>query len=144
MKRPICPQCRESELTCGRELCQACKLLQTTSTAPAHVVTAPRRVLVTGSRAWTDRDAIRDALGEHWAPGNVLVTGACPNGADAIAEHLWRSWGGPVERHPADWSEGRSAGQARNAAMVALGADICLAFIRDDSPGASCCARLAE
>ena len=32
----------------------------------------------------------------------------------------------------------------RNAAMVALGADVCLAFIRDDSPGASQAAHLAD
>jgi Bifunctional DNA primase/polymerase, N-terminal/YspA, cpYpsA-related SLOG family len=104
---------------------------------------AARRVLVTGSRTWTDEAVIAAALAEHCPPGTILVTGACPRGADAIAERLWRARGGQVERHPADWSTGRGAGFARNAAMVALGADACLAFIRDDSPGASHTARLA-
>jgi hypothetical protein len=103
------------------------------------------RVLVTGSRAWTDEQVIADALREHWHDGNaLLVTGACPRGADAIAERLWRSRGGLVERHPADWQTGRDAGMRRNAAMVALGADVCLAFIQDGSPGATHAAQLAE
>ena len=104
---------------------------------------APRRVLVTGSRTWTSHGVIADALRGQFHPGTVLVTGGCPRGADAIAEQLWRSWGGQVERHPADWATGRGAGFARNAAMVTLGADACLAFIRDNSPGASHAARLA-
>ena len=103
------------------------------------------RVLVTGSRTWTDEQVIADALREHWHDGNaLLVTGACPRGADAIAERLWRSQGGLVERHPADWQTGRDAGMRRNAAMVALGADVCLAFIQDGSPGATHAAQLAE
>jgi Bifunctional DNA primase/polymerase, N-terminal/YspA, cpYpsA-related SLOG family len=106
--------------------------------------TTPRRVLVTGSRTWTAEAVIRAALREHWQPGAVLVSGACPRGADAIAERLWQSWGGQVERHPADWSTGRTAGFARNAAIVGLGADVCLAFIRAGSPGASHAAHLAE
>ena len=103
-----------------------------------------RRVLVTGSRTWTDEAAIAAALRQHWDGAAVLVSGACPRGADAIAERLWTGWGGQVERHPADWASGRDAGMRRNAAMVAAGADICLAFIRDHSPGASHTARLAE
>ncbi len=103
------------------------------------------RVLVTGSRIWTDEEAIADILAGHWHDGNaLLVTGACPRGADEIAERIWRSRGGLVERHPADWHTGRDAGMRRNAAMVALGADVCLAFIRDRSPGATHTAQLAE
>ena len=113
------------------------------SNAPAAPARA-RRVLVTGSRTWTDQAVIAAALREHWRDGAVLVSGACPRGADAIAERLWATWGGQVERHPADWSTGRAAGMERNAAMVAAGADVCLAFIRDDSAGASHTARLAD
>ena len=117
-------------------------------TAPAAsacpVPARPRRVLVTGSRTWTDQALIAAALREHWGDGAVLVSGACPHGADAIAERLWRGWGGQVERHPADWGTGRGAGMERNAAMVAAGADVCLAFIRDDSRGATHAAKLAD
>lgn len=105
-----------------------------------------RRVLVTGSRTWRDVATIRRVLREQWGEGDaVLVSGACPRGADQLAEQVWASWGGRVERHPADWdTHGRFAGFRRNAAMVALGADICLAFIRDGSRGASHTAALAE
>lgn len=106
----------------------------------------PRRVLVTGSRDWTNATTIRDALAAQWGDGTaVLVSGACPAGADRIAEMFWTRWGGRVERHRADWHQhGRSAGFWRNAAMVELGADVCLAFIRNNSRGASHTAALAE
>jgi hypothetical protein len=104
-----------------------------------------RRLLVTGSRSWNDWDAIRSVLAARYSPDTVLVTGACPQGADAIAEAVWRRFGGDVERHPAQWSKhGRAAGPRRNKAMVELGADECLAFIRDDSAGATGCAAMAE
>ena len=73
---------------------------------PAVAPARPRRVLVTGSRTWIDEAVIAAALREHWTAGAVLVTGACPRGADAIAERLWTAWGGQVERHPADWGTG--------------------------------------
>ena len=106
----------------------------------------PRRVLVTGSRTWANPAVIRDALQQVWGDGSaVLVTGASPRGADRIAEMFWRRWGGTVERHPADWQlHGRQAGFNRNAEMVRRGADICVAFIRDASPGASHTVQLAE
>jgi hypothetical protein len=115
-------------------------------TISTPTVRAPaRRVLVTGSRTWTDTTVIRAALAAVWRPDTVLVSGACPNGADALCEACWRRWGGPVERHPAHWRRhGRGAGFIRNQHLVSLGADLCLAFIRDNSPGASHTAALAE
>lgn len=113
----------------------------------------PYRILVTGSRDWRDRDTIWRALGDTVAPiditrETVLVSGACPRGADALAEDWARKYGLTIERHPANWLVNghvdRSAGFRRNAEMVALGADVVLAFIRDGSRGASHTARLAE
>ncbi len=107
------------------------------------------RILITGSRSWTNHDRIRAVLAYHRKafPDATLVHGAA-RGADRIAADIWTGWGLPTEAHPVtavDWRErpGR-AGHDRNAHMVTLGAQICLAFIRDGSPGASDCAARAE
>lgn len=108
------------------------------------------RILITGSRDWDDTATITEALQDVWEsydcpPAPTLVSGACPTGADHIAETHWQSLGHPIERHPADWhAHGRAAGPRRNQAMVDAGADVCLAFIRDDSRGATQCANAAE
>ena len=111
------------------------------------------RVLVTGSRTWQNRAAIVDALDQLLAEHGVLtvVHGNAP-GADRIAhnwalsQHYASSCGAVTpEAHPADWKKfGKRAGMFRNSLMVELGADVCLAFIRNQSPGATQCAALAE
>lgn len=110
------------------------------------------RVLVTGSRTWTDYATIHNRLaglryGHNKGP-MVVVHGACPRGADQIASEWVQALRHPdvtEERHPADWSGlGKPAGYVRNAEMVALGADLVLAFIHDGSRGATHCAGLAE
>lgn len=112
------------------------------------------RILITGSRTWTDRAAIAQAISDYLQSRRTSIGGAWPppiivhggaRGADQLADAVACNWGWTPERHPADWNRhGRSAGFRRNANMVALGADVCLAFIRDDSAGASHTARLAE
>lgn len=128
------------------------------------------RILITGSRTWDDIVTIEEALHHHWlvlSQGErklvTLVSGACPTGADRICEEQWERQGLPVERHAADWSapclfdcpkghrRARGAGDYcpragfnRNELMVSLGADVCLAFIRGGSKGASHTAGLAE
>lgn len=101
------------------------------------------RVLITGSRFWTNRDVVWQALCDHVPIGTTLVHGGA-KGADIVAAGLWAPYG-PVECHPADWAaHGRRAGFLRNQLMVSLGADLCLAFIKDASRGATMCAGLAE
>jgi hypothetical protein len=118
----------------------------------------PYRVLVTGSRSWPAPDAVwsalNDAQHEALTAGRTLVVvhGACPRGADRHAAD-WTAVAGQFttvvveEAHPADWRPGgtldRAAGFRRNAAMVHAGADVCLAFIKDGSRGASHTAGLA-
>lgn len=84
----------------------------------------------------------------------VVVHGDCPTGADAMAEDFvlrsrafLRSKGYDIrtEKHPADWNQyGRAAGPRRNKEMIALGADVCLAFNRGNSRGTSGTMKLAE
>ncbi|WP_199842664.1 MULTISPECIES: DUF4326 domain-containing protein [Streptomyces] len=83
-------------------------------------------LLVTGSRTWNDEKHMRQALNDAWrawGPSNVirpvLISGHCPEGADAMAERLWRNAGFEILTFPADWSaHGKRAGLRRNQEMV--------------------------
>lgn len=108
------------------------------------------RILITGSRDWTSEEEIYSAI-FNWVRENVptpevitIVHGDASRGADRMARDIARRtpWL-EEEAHPADWSWGKNAGMRRNQDMVDLGADVCLAFIRNGSPGATHCARSA-
>lgn len=89
------------------------------------------RILITGSQDWTEFGVIVDALSEYHTDGNILVSGACPNGADRMCEMAGDLLGWQIERHPAKWKlYGRQAGFLRNAEMVHLGAQVCIGFLR--------------
>lgn len=112
---------------------------------------AVTRILVTGSRNWADRDVVfetlMDVLAERGHPADmVLVHGACPTGADKMADEIWCGFlGYRVERHPAEWSQfGRAAGPRRNQEMVDAGADLCVAFLMPGSRGTADCVKRAE
>jgi len=106
------------------------------------------RVLITGSREWNNISLIKSELNklfDNWGTEVILISGHCPKGADAICENIGKELGWTLEIHPADWAQyGKPAGFIRNKNMVDLGADICLAFIRNGSRGASSTAKLAE
>ena len=98
------------------------------------------RILVTGSRTWPDSLRLLVAHALDYAayeyvgathPGAVtLVSGACPTGADRIAEECAKERGWRIERHPADWDRyGSRAGVRRNLEMVERGAAVCVAFL---------------
>lgn len=88
------------------------------------------RVLVCGSRQWHNRPRIRAELkrlqreaagmGEEF----VVIHGACPDGADKIADEIAESELGLVPgetliREPAEWKRyGRAAGPIRNQRML--------------------------
>jgi hypothetical protein len=78
----------------------------------------------------------------------IGVHGDCRTGADRMFDDYCRYHRVQVERHPAIWRPfgiyNPQAGLLRNREMVDQGAFVCLAFIRNGSPGATHCADLAE
>ena len=126
------------------------------SSLPAY-----RRILVTGSRTWEDRAFVERVLTRLFRQSGrqcVLVVGydsrnRYPRGVDQMAWEIWLRLGGVVEEHPASWSVHDElcncpswkqtcwrAGFRRNSQMVRRGADLCVAFILDQSKGATHCA----
>ncbi len=103
------------------------------------------RILVTGSRQWTDRQSIaaalleaRDNSGSEDEHRIVVVHGGA-RGADLLAHYWAVKWGWITEAHSAG-----SDPKARNQRMVDLGADVCLAFAKSWASGTGHCARAAR
>lgn len=91
------------------------------------------KIMVTGSRYWTDAAVIESALaaaigGEPY--GAKLFVGDCPTGADAFATRWWTESMGPATLHVA-----RSAGPrayqrlARNQLLVDCMPDLVLGYV---------------
>lgn len=113
------------------------------------------RVLVTGSRDWALPDVVMRTLDEELINASekwcrlVVMHGDCRLGADRQADYWAKNTSRViVERYPARWRPNGvynpQAGLLRNRIMVERRPDVCLAFIRSGSRGASHCASLAE
>jgi hypothetical protein len=93
------------------------------------------RVLVSGSREWTDRGPIRAHL-EKLPRDSVVIHGGA-RGVDRLADDIARAQGFHVEVYHADWeAHGKRAGFLRTRRMFDEGHPTrVLAFSLDDSPG---------
>lgn len=115
------------------------------------------RVLVTGSREWTDRAVIRTALEalSDYQPTPELITivhGAAV-GADTIADEEAKALGYTREPYPIPKEEWRpphlhgvidySVGPRRNQRMLDTGVDLVLAFPHGISKGTRGCMKMA-
>jgi hypothetical protein len=106
------------------------------------------RILVTGSRDWDDWPTLTWALLKEtrgYDEEVTLVHGGCSTGADHMADVDASLRGWKIEVYQAQWGlHGKKAGPIRNIEMVDAGADICVAFIKGNSRGATHCADAAE
>lgn len=92
------------------------------------------KVLVCGSRTWTDEGAVRRRLAE--LPPDAVILHGGARGADAMAARAAADLGLQVRAYPADWGRhGRAAGLIRNVLMLDEGPDLVIAFQRDRSRG---------
>lgn len=103
------------------------------------------RVLVTGSRTWTDAATVWLALelarerAHLFGARMILIHGHCPKGADEIADR-WGRERVEVWRFPANWKLGRTAGVKRNTQMIDISRPhLGLAFHRNNSRGTAHC-----
>jgi hypothetical protein len=94
----------------------------------------PNRVLVCGSRNWTNQKFIYEKLQEY-ARHTIIEGGA--EGADLIAKDCARLLELYCEEYPADWHKyGRAAGCIRNQQMLVEGKpDLVMAFFMPGSKG---------
>lgn len=102
------------------------------------------KVLVTGSRDWTDEAVIHQALSSLPA-GSSVIHGAA-RGADTIADRVAKSLGFAVRSYPADWPKyGKPAGMIRNREMLEKERpDLVLAFPMPGSKGTWGMVRIAR
>lgn len=105
------------------------------------------RIGVTISRDYDKYDDIEDGLSEATQGISyhkvTVVHGASQ--MDWFIAGVAHTLGMNLEAHAAEWSEyGKRAGPIRNEEMVDLGADVWLAFIKNESRGATGCAKLAD
>ena len=93
------------------------------------------RVLVCGSRQWTDYRVIERRL-QALPPETVIIEGEA-RGADKTARKIAEHLGFEVKPFPADWIKfGLAAGEIRNQQMLDEGKpDLVLAFSMPDSIG---------
>jgi hypothetical protein len=98
-----------------------------------------QRILLTGSREWTDVHTLARALLKHALPGDTIIEGDA-DGLDTLGGQMWAPFG-PVESYPA-WQHGGP--KPRNLYMISLNVDKCLAFALGWASGTGHCARHAR
>ena len=105
------------------------------------------KILITGSREWTNTEIIKNAIEFHSKPSEdtIIIHGGA-KGADAIADQLAIQFGWSRIIYPANWTlHGKSAGPTRNKFMlVSSKPDVVLAFPTTSSRGTWDCVNTAK
>lgn len=111
---------------------------------------AAMRVIVCGSRSWTDRWMVSTVLDGLLEGDELTIVEGCAPGADRFAcgyrPTFLRRDSVRHEHHPADWEMyGNAAGPMRNQEMADAGAGLCVAFTEHPpTPGTADMVRRAK
>jgi len=82
------------------------------------------KILITGSRDWTDYQIVFNALVKYYDDKPIIIHGAA-RGADRISGQIAYGLGYDVLKYPAEWDiYGKSAGPIRNSQMLTENPDI--------------------
>jgi hypothetical protein len=112
-------------------------------------MTTTTTILITGSRDWPDpiyvHREMERAVNSFGAQNISFLHGGCPKGVDSFVYNTCLDRAYDQEVVPAEWNKyGKSAGPARNRQMVDVYLpNYCLAFIWNNSKGATQCAHYA-
>ena len=109
-------------------------------------MTKPYTILVTGSRHWSNWDAVYNAIKNLKPPKDAILVHGGATGADRIAYACAGQLGIKSIAVRADWSKyGKAAGPIRNQEMIdTYRPDVCLAFPWEDSRGTWDCVQRAK
>jgi hypothetical protein len=101
------------------------------------------RILICGSRQWTDRAAVEAIIDELRGGREILIVHGAAPGADSIAAEIATGKGIEVDAHPPDLDRyGDAARPIRNREMLDTGPSLVVAFGSD--PGTEDTVREAE
>ena len=100
------------------------------------------KILIAGSRTWTDECTVRrvlhglyEEMGEPDPSTVELIHGNDPSGADMMCDKYAVEAGWSIKRFSPDWNKyKKEAFDFRNAEMSNYGADIALVFFSERSP----------
>lgn len=105
------------------------------------------KLIVAGSRSFSDFKLLRSTLNNYtkgMTTDITLVSGKCPDGADALGEIWAKNRGILIDPHPANWTKyGNAAGPIRNEEMAKIATD-CVCFWDGRSRGTKSMISLAQ
>lgn len=102
------------------------------------------KILVTGSRTWENLSKVEMVLYTYLPDIERIIVGDA-YGVDKVVVDWCISNEVPYTVYYAEWLKfGKRAGYIRNQDMVDAKPDLCIAFIRDNSRGATMTKQLAE
>lgn len=97
-----------------------------------------KKIGIVGSRrrcSAEDLARVKEEFLFLFQPGDWIVSGGCPKGADAFAELIAKERGVPILIFYPDWKQlGRTAGFARNT-LIAKESDVLIACVAADRTG---------